>query len=44
MAKKLYVGGISYSSTEDGLKDYFSQAGEVVSTAIINEARPMERR
>ncbi|HNP75474.1 MAG TPA: RNA-binding protein [bacterium] len=37
MAKKLYVGGISYSSTEDGLKDYFSQAGEVVSTAIITD-------
>ena len=37
MAKKLYVGGISYSSTEDGLKDYFSQAGEVVSAAIITD-------
>ncbi|HQA63487.1 MAG TPA: RNA-binding protein [bacterium] len=37
MAKKLYVGGISYGSTEDGLKDYFSQAGEVVSAAIITD-------
>lgn len=35
MAKKLYVGGIPYSSTEDGLKAAFSQAGEVTSSAII---------
>ncbi len=35
MAKKLYVGGISYSTTEDGLKDAFSQAGAVSSATII---------
>ena len=35
MAKKLYVGGISYSTTEDVLKDAFSQAGTVVSATII---------
>ncbi|MBI3273585.1 MAG: RNA-binding protein, partial [Candidatus Colwellbacteria bacterium] len=35
MAKKLYVGGLSYSTTEDGLKDAFSQAGEVASASII---------
>ncbi len=35
MAKKLYVGGIPYSSTEDGLKTAFSQAGEVLSASII---------
>ncbi len=35
MAKKLYVGGIPYSSTESDLRDAFSQAGEVVSVAII---------
>jgi RNA recognition motif-containing protein len=34
MAQKLYVGGLSYSTTQDGLKDYFSQAG-AVQTAII---------
>ncbi len=33
--KKLYVGGISYSTTENGLKDAFSKAGEVASAAII---------
>ncbi len=35
MAKKLYVGGISYSSTEDSLRDHFAQAGNVVSASII---------
>ena len=35
MAKKLYVGGLSYSTTEDTLKDTFSQAGTVESATII---------
>ncbi|KKU81781.1 MAG: RNP-1 like protein RNA-binding protein [Parcubacteria group bacterium GW2011_GWA1_47_8] len=35
MAKKLYVGGIPYSTTEDDLKVAFSEAGEVLSSAII---------
>ena len=35
MAKKLYVGGISYSTTNDGLKDAFAQVGEVTSATII---------
>lgn len=35
MANKLYVGGIPYSTTEDALRQYFSQAGEVSSVAII---------
>jgi len=35
MAKKLYVGGIPYSTTEDDLKAAFAQAGEVLSSAII---------
>ncbi len=35
MAKKLYVGGISYSSNDDSLRDHFSQAGNVVSATII---------
>jgi len=33
--KKLYVGGLSYDSTEDGLKELFSQAGSVDSATII---------
>lgn len=35
MATKLYVGGLSYSTTEDELREYFSQAGNVSSAAII---------
>ncbi|TSC95533.1 MAG: RNP-1 like RNA-binding protein [Parcubacteria group bacterium Athens1014_10] len=35
MEKKLYVGSLSYNTTEDGLKDLFSQAGNVVSASII---------
>ncbi|MBI4094955.1 MAG: RNA-binding protein [Candidatus Liptonbacteria bacterium] len=35
MGKKLYVGGLSYSTVEQALKDMFSQAGSVVSATII---------
>ncbi len=35
MAKKLYVGGIPYSSTQDELKEAFAQVGPVLSATII---------
>ena len=35
MAKKLYVGGLPYSTTEEALKEYFSQAGSVDTATII---------
>lgn len=35
MAKKLYVGGVPYSSTDASLKEAFSKAGNVVSATII---------
>lgn len=35
MAKKLYVGGLSYDTTEAALKDAFSQVGTVESAVII---------
>lgn len=35
MANKLYVGGLSYSTTQDGLQDAFAQVGTVVSATII---------
>ena len=37
MANKLYVGGVSYSTTDDGLRDAFSQAGTVTSASIITD-------
>lgn len=38
MAKKLYVGNLSYQMTEDGLKDLFTPIGEVLSAKIITDA------
>lgn len=35
MAKKLYVGGLSYGTTDSVLKETFSQAGTVESATII---------
>ena len=35
MAKKLYVGGLSYSTTDATLKDTFSAAGTVESATVI---------
>lgn len=37
MAKKLYVGGISYNTTDQGLSDAFAKAGSVVSATIITD-------
>lgn len=37
MAKKLYVGGLPYSATEDAVKEYFSAAGTVESVNIITD-------
>lgn len=35
MAKKLYVGSLSYDTTDDGLKTAFSEAGTVESAVVI---------
>jgi len=35
MAKKLYVGSLSYNTTDDSLRDAFSQAGAVESANVI---------
>lgn len=35
MAKKLYVGGLSYGTTDEILRDGFAQAGEVASATVI---------
>jgi len=35
MAKKLYVGGIAYATSDSALRDAFAQAGAVVSATII---------
>ncbi|KKW19439.1 MAG: Glycine-rich RNA-binding protein GRP1A [Parcubacteria group bacterium GW2011_GWA2_51_10] len=35
MAKKLYVGGLPYATTDTELRDAFSQAGTVASATVI---------
>ncbi len=35
MAKKLYVGNLSYSTHEEDLREAFSKIGEVVSATLI---------
>lgn len=37
MGKNLYVGGISYNTSEDALREAFEKAGPVVSAKIITD-------
>ena len=37
MASKLYVGGLAYSTTSDGLREFFSQCGNVLSATVITD-------
>lgn len=37
MASKLYVGGLSYSTTSETLREYFAQCGTVESAAVITD-------
>jgi cold-inducible RNA-binding protein len=35
MAQKLFVGGLAFATTTEGLQDFFSQAGEVASATVV---------
>jgi len=37
MARKLFVGGLPYRTTNDELRDAFAQSGEVVSASIVTD-------
>jgi RNA recognition motif-containing protein len=37
MENKLYVGNLSYGTTEEDLKELFTQAGSVQSVAVIKD-------
>ncbi|MFQ5520566.1 MAG: RNA recognition motif domain-containing protein [Candidatus Methylomirabilia bacterium] len=37
MASKLYVGGLSYSTTSESLQEYFAQCGTVESARVITD-------
>ncbi len=35
--KKLFVGGLSFKTTEEGLAEAFGKAGQVISAVIITD-------
>ena len=37
MAQKLYVGGIAFATTSEGLRDFFAQSGTVVSATVVTD-------
>lgn len=37
MAKRLYVGNLSFDTTDEGLREAFSQAGEVTSAVVMKD-------
>ncbi len=37
MSMNLYVGGLSFDTTEDGLRTFFEQAGTVESASVITD-------
>lgn len=37
MATRLFIGSLAWSTNDDSLKDFFSQAGTVVSAKVITD-------
>jgi RNA recognition motif-containing protein len=37
MSQKLYVGGIAFTTTSEGLRQHFAQSGTVVSASIVTD-------
>lgn len=37
MSKKIYVGNLSFSATEDQVRDLFAEYGDIQSLAMIND-------
>lgn len=37
MSTKLFVGSLPFSTTDDQLKEHFSQVGEVVSATVVTD-------
>ncbi|HYJ48120.1 MAG TPA: RNA-binding protein, partial [Pyrinomonadaceae bacterium] len=44
MATKLYVGNLSFRTTEDDLREAFSQAGTVESASVIQDRETQRSR
>ena len=41
---KLFVGGLSWQTTEDGLRFYFEKYGELVDVALMTDKRTGQPR
>lgn len=37
MAQKLFVGGLAFTTTSDGLREFFEQSGTVVSATVVTD-------
>src|SRR5438094_88409 len=37
MAKRLYIGNLSFDTTDESLREAFSQAGEVTSATVMKD-------
>lgn len=37
MSMKLYVGGLSFDTSDDGLRTFFEQAGTVESASVVTD-------
>ncbi|MBI3634864.1 MAG: RNA-binding protein [Candidatus Rokubacteria bacterium] len=37
MASKLFIGGLSFSTTSEGLREFFAQSGNVTSATVITD-------
>ena len=37
MAQKLFVGGIAFATTSEGLRELFAQSGTVVSATVVTD-------
>jgi len=44
MSKKIYVGNLSFQTSEQGLRDHFSQHGDVHSASIVTDRETGQSR
>jgi cold-inducible RNA-binding protein len=44
MAFKIYVGGLSYSTTSEALREHFSQCGTVTSAEVVTDRDSSQSR
>lgn len=42
--RKLFIGGLSYDTTDEGLKGYFSKWGEIVDCVVMRDANTKKSR